>query len=274
MERPEWPRCKRGFSLIELLVVVSVIAILIGLLLPTLTKAKERAQLATCTSNLRQISLALKMYVQDAGKFPSLFVVDEDKRRKQNIATIGGASPIPSHSPYWLSAAKRPLYRYLPPSRVFECPADAGTSHKEPGAPDNIMQKPTSFGTVGCSYFFNNGPLSYIVSPEQGGFRKGRAGFLAGNLESWIPSPTKYILLYEPPAGMKNVAGFSQWHRNRGKTDFSYDQVKTAPKLFISPIAFADGHVAVHNFSDAIQADPRYPYEETKDWIWYKPARP
>jgi len=45
-----------------------------------------------------------------------------------------------------------------------------------------------------------------------------------------------------------------------------------APPQFISPILFVDGHTAAHNFSKALTVDPYYPYEETKDWMWYKPA--
>ena len=42
---------------------------------------------------------------------------------------------------------------------------------------------------------------------------------------------------------------------------------------FISPILFVDSHVAVHDFTRVIKSDPEYIYEETKDWIWYKPLR-
>jgi len=57
--------CRRGFTLIELLVVIAIIAILGAILFPVFANARESARAANCMSNLRQLALAMLLYVQD-----------------------------------------------------------------------------------------------------------------------------------------------------------------------------------------------------------------
>jgi hypothetical protein len=94
-----------------------------------------------------------------------------------------------------------------------------------------------------------------------------------GRRIDWIPNPSKFILVYEPPArlyAMGETPEWYQWHYRGRASDVS--DIRNAPPRFYSPILFVDGHSQFLNFSKSLQDDPLFPYEETKDWMWYKPA--
>ena len=107
-----WPKARAGdvaFTLLELLVVVTLLTVLAALLLPALTKAKELGRLSRCKANLRQLSLATEMYVSDHGRYPYYLMV---LGLPTNFLSWDGAL-IPYTQNRWTDDLyKCPSYRY------------------------------------------------------------------------------------------------------------------------------------------------------------------
>jgi prepilin-type N-terminal cleavage/methylation domain-containing protein/prepilin-type processing-associated H-X9-DG protein len=162
-------RSKRAFTLVELLVVIGIIAVLIGILIPVISRARKQAVVTQCASNLRQIATAFNNYLVDTkgmvfwrGKDLGLDGMDwyVYGGQEQNNTHTGQAGLFNRFVP-------RPLNPYAKGTiSIFHCPADEPAT-----SPWTVVTggAPVShFEWVGNSYNFNaDGDPSIIVPPPQ-----------------------------------------------------------------------------------------------------------
>ncbi|MDX1933659.1 MAG: prepilin-type N-terminal cleavage/methylation domain-containing protein [Capsulimonadales bacterium] len=113
---------RRGFTLIELLVVIAIIAILAAILFPVFAQAREKARQTSCLSNMKQLGLAVRMYVQDYDETFSPIRVA--------LATATNFPNVPADSVLTWRNVVQP---YVKNTGIFSCPSNPNSRPLGPG---------------------------------------------------------------------------------------------------------------------------------------------
>ncbi len=185
---------RRGFSLIELLVVIGIISLLAALLFPAFLTVRGKARQAVCASNLRQIGLSISLYTQDSdGLYP--YAVD---------ATDRAAPEAWADSPEFASAISHiglltdVLQPYIQSKQIFSCPADTGFAIPDFYAkPINAF--PTDYERYGTSYYYRtelaarHASEASVQLPSQTNVLCDSVGFWHGTL---VPLAQRYNVLF------------------------------------------------------------------------------
>lgn len=156
---------KTGFTLVELLVVVAIIAILAAILLPALSKAQLQARSMECVNNLRQLYLANTMFAAENDGHYALGAEDLDGVQGGLVRWHGKrTSPDADFDP-----KRGPLGDYLPDARVKECPVFF--EFRRNGQVNNAFESGTggygyNMAYVGGSFYFKKFPQSLRTSTK------------------------------------------------------------------------------------------------------------
>ncbi len=183
---------KAGFTLIELLVVIAIITILAAILFPVFARARENARRTSCSSNLKQLSLAMLQYSQDYDeRYPGAFGTA--------VATAGDVNNQVWDAAIMPYMGIKVVYDQSP--RVLQCPSDG--RNRDWGT---IRSYSMPFADGGWTDGYGSG--SADAQMMGGVFRNWPGWHMVGRNQAEVPAPAETLLIVENP---QNDNVFANW---------------------------------------------------------------